>query len=236
MAIKGKRRTRHRTSRAPGQGPRAFLVPPKTPLLQRTGTKVALVILAEAVVFMFLILAGAQTESDERRDQVSEFTTLVQAQLYQSGAAQQSFAGPVILPEMGEAISQLSAGQAQDPGQIVESAQGWAEVTEQAGQRIGQIEAEGLELKEARNLMEQGLVLYSGLADEVRTAAQLEGVIQRQLIVSIGEQLNSAATVFDMGWGKLQEERRKAGLETQSVLPGDLGGLPGGVPGLTGPS
>jgi hypothetical protein len=236
MAIKGKRRTRHRTSRAPARGPRPFLVPPKTPLFQRTGTKVALVILAWAVVFTFLVLAGAQTEREERRDQVSEFTTLVQAQLYQSGAAQQSFAGPLILPEMGEAVSQLSAGQAQNPEEIVENAQSWAEVAEQAGQRVGRIEAEGLELKEARNLMQQGLILYSGLADEVRTAAQLEGAIQRQLLVSIGEQLNSAATVFDMGWGKLQEERRKAGLETQSVLPGDLGGLPGGVPGLTGPS
>jgi hypothetical protein len=235
MAIKGKRRTRHRSSRPVARAPRPFLVPPKTPLFQRTGTKVVLVVLAEAVVFGVLVLAGAQTESDEHRDQVSEFTSLVQAQLYQSGAAQQNFMGPLIIPELGQAVSQLTAGEARNTDQIAEDAQSWAEVAGRAGQRIGALEAEGIELKEARNLMEQGLLLYAELADEVRIATQLEGDTLEQLMATIGEQLNLAATIFDTGWGKLQEARRQAGLETQSVLPGDLGGLPGGVPGLTGP-
>jgi hypothetical protein len=217
------------------RAPRPFLVQPKTPLFRRTGTKVVLVVLAEAVVFLGLVLAGAQTETDERRAQISEFTSLVQAQLYQSGAAQQSFTGPLVIPELGQAVSQLTAGEVPNTDKMAEDAQSWAEVAGQAGQRIGELEAEGIELKEARNLMEQGLLLYAELANEVRIATELEGSTREELTATIGEQLNLAATIFDTGWGKLQEARRKAGLETQAVLPGDLGGLPGGVPGLTGP-
>jgi hypothetical protein len=235
MAIKGKRRTRHRSARTVARAPRPFLVPPKTPLFRRTGTKVALVVLGEAVVFLGLVLAGAQAETDERRNQVSEFTSLVQAQLYQSGAAQQSFTGPLLIPEMGQAVSQLTAGEPRNTDRMAEDAQSWADVAGQAGQRIGALEAEGIELKEARNLMAQGLLLYAELANEVRIATELEGSTREELTATIGEQLNLAATIFDTGWGKLQEARRKAGLETQAVLPGDLGGLPGGVPGLTGP-
>jgi hypothetical protein len=43
----------------------------------------------------------------------------------------------------------------------------------------------------------------------------------------------TAATIFDTGYGILQEERRLAGLPTSSSLPGglpdDFGGLP--IPG-----
>jgi hypothetical protein len=235
MAIKGKRRTRHRTSRAVAGAPRPYLVRPKTPLFQRTGTKVVLVVLGWSLVFLLLVLAGAQTKADDRRDQISEFTTLVQAQLYQSGAAQQSFAGPLVLPELGQAVSELQGGEVRNPDEVAENADGWSEVATQAANNVGQIEAEGLALVEARNLMRQGLLLYAELAHEIVVAVQLEGPTQAALAATIAEQMGLAATVFDTGWGKLQEERRLVGLETESVLPGDLGGLPGGVPGLTGP-
>jgi hypothetical protein len=236
MAIKGKRRTRHRSSRTVAGAPRQFLVPPKTPLFRRTGTKVVLVILAEALVFLLLVLAGAQTEADQRREEIEEFTSLAQAQLYQSGAAQESFAGPLVLPQLGQAVAALGVeGEEQAAGDIEGSAQGWAAVATEAGQAIGSLEADGVALKEARNLMRQGLLLYAELAETVRVAAQLEGRPRAELAATVGAQLNLAAGVFDTGWGKLQEERRKAGLETESALPSDLGGLPGGVPGLTGP-
>jgi hypothetical protein len=235
MAIKGKRRTRHRSSRPVAGAPRPYLIRPKTPLFQRTGTKVVLVVLGWSLVFLLLVLAGAQTKEDERRDQISEFTTLVQAQLYQSGAAQQSFTGPLVLPELGQAVSELQAGEVKNPDEMATNAERWAEVATQAATNVGQIEAEGLALTESRNLMRQGLLLYAGLADEIRVGVRLEGAEQRLLTETIAEQMGLAATIFDTGWGKLQEERRKAGLQTESVLPGDLGGLPGGVPGLTGP-
>jgi hypothetical protein len=236
MAIKGKRRTRHRTTRAPARvAPRPFLVRPKPPLFQRTGTKVVLVVLAETVVFLLLAFAGLQTQADQRRERISEFTTLVQAQLYQSGAAQQSFTGPLILPELGQAVAGMGAGQVPDLKELTRNARGWEDVARQAGDNIGRIEAEGLALVEARNLMQQGLLMFSAVANQIQVAAELEGAQQAELVEGINDQMNLAATVFDTGWGKLQEERRQAGLETQSVLPGDLGGMPGGIPGVTGP-
>jgi hypothetical protein len=109
VAIKGKRRGRSRTGRTVATAPRPYLVRPKTPLMRRIGAKFVLVLLAEVFVFALLVMAGAQSDADRRREEISEFTTLVEAQLYQGGAAQQSFAGPLILPQLGEALSQLLA-------------------------------------------------------------------------------------------------------------------------------
>jgi hypothetical protein len=230
VAIKGKRRGRGRAGRAVATAPRPYLVRPKTPLMRRTETKVVLVLLAEALVFGLLVLGDARTDADADRQEISEFTSLVDAQLYQSGAAQQSFAGPLILPQLGETISQIRTGKA-NVDDVLQSAGSWADVADRAGDGIGDVQADLVGLKQARNLMEQGLRMYAGLADEVRVAVQLEGKPQKELIDTIGEQLEVAATVFDTGYGLLQEERRKAGLETQPALPG---GIPGGVPGLPG--
>jgi hypothetical protein len=231
VAIKGKRRGRSRSGRTVATAPRPYLVPQKTPLLRRTGAKFVLVLLAEVFVFALLVMAGAQSDADRRREEISEFTTLVEAQLYQGGAAQQSFAGPLILPQLGEALSQLAeTGNQQE---LVENTASWSEVAERAGDGIAQIDADLAGLKEARNLMEQGLDLFSGLAQQVGLAAELEGRSQRTLVETIGRQITVAATIFDTGYGALQEERRLAGLPTSTSPPGglppDFGGLP--VPG-----
>lgn len=232
MAIKGKRRGRSRSGRTVATAPRPYLVPPKTPLLRRTGAKFVLVLLAEVFVFALLVMAGAQSDADRRREEISEFTTLVEAQLYQGGAAQQSFAGPLILPQLGEALSQLLADTGNQQ-ELVENTASWSEVAERAGDGIAQIDADLAGLKEARNLMEQGLDLFSGLAQQVGLAAELDGRSQRTLLETIGRQITVAATIFDSGYGALQEERRLADLPTSTSPPGglppDLGGLP--IPG-----
>jgi hypothetical protein len=209
--------------------PRPYLVRPKTPLMRRTGTKVVLVILGWALVLGVLVMADAQSDADRRREEVSEFTSLVEAQLYQGGAAQESFAGPLILPQLGEALSQLQAGRG-DRQELAENTASWSEVAERAGDGIGGIDTDLAGLREARNLMEHGLGLYSGLARQVGVAAGLEGRTRRTLLETIGEQLTTAATIFDTGYGALQEERRLVGLPTSTSLPGglpeDFGGLP----------
>ncbi len=229
MAIKGKRRTRSRSGRAVATAPRPYLVPPKTPLMRRTGTKVVLVLVAWAVVFGFLVLADAQSDADRRREEVSEFTSLVEAQLYQGNVAQESFAGPLVLPQLGEAVSQLQSGEANE-GELVENASSWADAAGRAADGIAGIEADLAGLKESRNLVEHGLDLYAGLARQVGVAAELDGPSRRALLDTIGVQLTTAATIFDTGYGALQEERRLAGLPTSTSLPGglpdDFGGLP----------
>lgn len=213
--------------------PRPFLVRPKTPLMRRTGTKVVLVILGWVLVFGVLVMADAQSDADRRRQEISEFTSLVETQLYQSGAAQQSFAGPLVLPQLGESVSQLEAGEG-DEAEIVRNSDSWADVAERAGNGVAELEVELAGLKEARNLMAEGLELYGGLARQVGIAAELEGRPRGQLLDAIGEQLTSAATIFDMGFGALQEERRLAGLPTSTSLPGGLPDDFGGLPGLPG--
>jgi len=212
--------------------PRPYLVPPKTPLLRRTGAKVVLVLVAEVFVFALLVMADAQSDADRRREQISEFTSLVEAQLYQGGAAQESFAGPLILPQLGEALSQLQAGGG-DQQDLVENTASWSEVAGRSGDGIAEIDTDLAGLREARNLMEHGLDLYSGLAQQVGLASELEGRSLRTLLETIGRQMVTAATIFDTGYGILQEERRLAGLPTSSSLPGglpdDFGGLP--IPG-----
>jgi hypothetical protein len=234
LAIKGKRRTRGRSGRTVAAAPRPYLVRPKTPLFRRTGTKVVLVLLAEALIFGLLVLGDAQTDADAARQDVSEFASLVDAQLYQGGAAQQSFGGPLILPELGQTISQLRAGEAKE-ADVVENAGSWSEVATGAADGLADVRTDRAGLKAARRLMEQGLRLYAGLADEVRVAVQLEGKPQKELIDTIGRQLEAAATVFDAGYGMLQTERRKVGLpppsQVPSGIPGGIPGLPGGVPG-----
>jgi hypothetical protein len=232
VAIKGKRRTRGRSGRTVAMAPRTFLVPPKTPLMRRSGTKFVLVLLGWTAVFAFLVLADAQSDADRRREEVSEFTSLVDTRLYQGGAAQQSFGGPLVLPGLGEAISQLQADEAREP-ELEESTASWADVAQRAGDEIGEIDVDLAGLKEARNLMQHGLHLYAGLARQVGLAAELEGPSQRELVETIGQQMATAATIFDSGYGALQEERRLAGLPPSTSPPGGLpGGLPGDIPGL----
>jgi len=229
VAIKGKRRGRSRSGRTVATAPRPYLVPPKRPLFHRTGMKVVLVLLAEALVFTLLVVADAQSDADRQRQEISEFTSLVEAQLYQSGAAQESFAGPLVLPQMGEAVAQIREGKFKED-EVLQNAESWADVAARTGEQIGAIETDLAGLKEARNLMEQGLLLYAELADEVRVVVQIDGEQQELLLSSIGEQMGVAGVIFDTGYGALQEERRKAGLPTQSSFPGglpsDFGGLP----------
>ena len=233
MAIKGKRKPKSR-GRAVAAPPRPFLVPPKTPLFRRTGTKVVTVILVEAIFFAVILLAGAQSEEDRQRQEIDQFTSLVESALYSSGAAQPLPTGPLVLPELGQAIAQLEEGQTKEQD-VVQNAQGWSDLTQTAADTVSQIEAEGLALTEARNLMEQGLRIYSGVAGDLTVVFELDGDIQEQFVESIGQRYQVAAQVFDSGYGKLQEERRKAELPTSTGLPGPLDpGLPPGIPGLPG--
>jgi hypothetical protein len=229
VAIKGKRRTRSRSGRTVATAPRPYLVAPKTPLMRRTGTKFVLVLLGWTLLFGALAMIDAQGDADRRREEISEFTSLVEAQLYQGGAAQQSFAGPLILPQLGEGLSQLQSGEG-DVSELAKNTEAWSDAAERAGDGIGEIDTDLAGLKEARNLMEQGLDLYAALAQQVGLVVELEGPSRRPLLETIGQQLVTAATVFDSGYGALQEERRLAGLPTSSSLPGglpdDFGGLP----------
>ena len=247
MAIKGKRKGKARSARTVTAGPRPAYVQPKTPMLQRTGTKVALVLLIEALVFA--VLVGFDIQSDREREQraLAEFTQLIEAGMFSGGAAQPLPAGALVLPELGQTVSTLGTEEA-DPEQITQSSEGWSSTATEAAERVGSVRVpeEGLDpsqrlaLTEARNGIQRGLLAYATLADLVGIAARAEGKLQEEMIASVQESLVLAGTIFDTGYQKLQEERRKAGLSTVANTPGGMfpgggvPGLPGGVPGLPG--
>lgn len=227
MAIKGKRRGRSRP-RTVATAPRQFLVPPKTPLFRRTGTQVLLVVLFWAAVFSVVVGVGLGSEADRQADQVDQFTNLVNGALSSENVSQSIGASQLVLPEMGQAISQLHQGGGVPEGLVTESRE-WQRRALAASSKIGRIETDQAPLVEARSLLGQGLDLYAGLARQVGVAARLEGSEQEDLLTGIEEQLQAAAEVFDTGFGKLLEERRRAGLPVATGPPTIPGG---GIPGL----
>jgi hypothetical protein len=233
LAIKGKRKSKARSGRTVAAAPRPFLVRPKTPLMRRTGTIVVLVLLAEALIFSMLVWADGRSVAEARREQVREFGSLAEAQLYLAGVAQPSFGSPLVLPQMGQALGSLQAGEPpkKELDQITEGAESWGDISREAADEIGELEAGTRPLEESRDLMRDGLRLYGEIADQLRLAVQLDGESQSQLLTSLGEQLLLAADVFEKGYAKLQSERHAAGLETSSLPPGG-GGFPEGFPGL----
>lgn len=227
MAIKGKRRPKSRSGRVVSGAPRQFIVLPKTPVFQRTGTRVILVILVEALVFAGVVIAGARSEDQAYRDDISRFTSLVHTALYGSGAAQQLPTGPLVLPEMGQTLSQLQAGEEVNENDVETNAESWSNVAQRAAGTIAQIEVDGLALIEAQNMMVQGLQVYSGVAGSLGVAIQLEEDPRTALLEAMALEYQAGATVFDSGYGKLLEESRKAGLPLSTPsLPQDPGLLP----------
>ena len=229
MAIKGKRKGRSRP-RTVATAPRQFLVPPKTPLFRRTGIQVFLVVLFWAAVFSTVVGFGLASEADRRAEHIEQFTNLVNGALASESASQSLGASQLILPEMGQAISQLRQGGAKAED-VATQARDWQKRALAASAKIGRIETEEANLVEARTLMQQGLDLHASLARQVAVAAGLEGKAREDLLTGIEEQIQSAQVVFDTGYGKLLEERRRAGLPVATGPPG----IPGGIPGLPGP-
>jgi hypothetical protein len=240
MAIKGKRRGRARSGRTVATPPRPFMVPTKVPLLRRTGAKVVLILIAEAIVFSLLIAADAASDAGRRQERIEEFSTLLNAQLFQSGVAQQTPGGALVLPQMGQAIAQLQSGEA-DAETVARDAEEWARLAARASEGVATLRTDIAALAGARSLMEQGLLLYAGLADQVGIAVGLDKEAQAELSAVITDQLQVAARVFDTGYGRFQEERLRAGLPLSAPaapsIPGQIPGapgLPGEIPGAPG--
>jgi hypothetical protein len=240
MAIKGKRRGRARSGRTVAAPPRPFMVPTKVPVLRRTGAKVVLILIAQAIVFSLLIAADAASDAGRRQDRIEEFSTLLNAQLFQSGVAQQTPGGALVLPELGQTISQLQSGEA-DEKTVAQNAEEWARLAARASEGVATLRTDILPLLEARSLIEQGLLLYASLADQAGIAVGLDGEAQQELSQVITEQLQVAARLFDTGYGKFQQERLRAGLPlaapAEPSIPGQIPGapgLPGEIPGAPG--
>jgi hypothetical protein len=239
MAIKGKGKSKARSGRVVTAGPRPAYVPPKVPWTQRTGAKFTFALFIELLVFALLVGFGEQSEGEREKLAVGEFTSLVDTSLFQGPAVQPLPAGALVLPEMATTLTSLTGEDPPPAEDVVEQAEGWSEAVLAVGDDLSGVEVprENLEpeqvlaLTEARSSMERGLAMYAGLAQQVAVAAEIEGEPQERLIATIQSQLQVAASLFDAGYGKMQELRRVLGLQTTATVPG--GGFPpqGGIPG-----
>lgn len=240
MAIKGKGKSKARSGRVVTAGPRPAYVAPKIPWTARTGAKFTFALLIELVIFALLVGFGEQSEGDREKEAVGEFSSLVDAALFQGDAVQQLPQGAIVLPEVTTTLSSLSGEDPPPAEDVVEQAEGWSDGVLAVGDDLAAIEVpagdiepdQAVALAEARGSMERGLAMYAGLAQQVAVAAEIEGEPQQRLIVTIESQLEVAASTFFQGYGKMQELRRELGIATAapSGIPPQSGIPPEGLP------
>jgi hypothetical protein len=241
MAIKGKKRARSRP-RTVAAAPRPFLVPPKTPLFRRKGFQLVLILLLLGIVSAFAFGYRISRDTAAHTEAVEEFGGQVDTYLQGRGVGQPIPGAVLILPQMGQALAELSQGQA-NPQKLAKDAASWEKAAAETANLISSLEVEVAPLKDARLTMAQGLRIYASVAANLQVATGLEGRAQRQMLDNLGTELQTAADIFDTGYQLLQEERRKAdlleaatpgGLPGVPGLPGGVPGVPGGIPGLPG--
>ena len=241
MAIKGKRRSRGgRTSI--GAAPRPQFVVPKKPVFQRTGVRVFLILFVLAGLITGIVVGinvrNTNRKREEAQQDVKEFQVRVEAALTAKAIGQTETTSVLILPELGQTISELQAGQIKK-GQVKGTKaklEIWNTDTKEAAEKIavldvGVSEYQG-DLNESKTLIRQSLIMYAGLAQSVSLALDLEGAPRETLLQNILEQYPTAATVFDTGWRALQTVRSELGIAEPIVPPGlQQPGVPG-VPGI----
>jgi hypothetical protein len=237
MAIKGKKKPKARSGRVVTAGPRPAYVPPKVPVMQRTGAKFLVALIAETLIFALLVGFGEQSRADRQQARIGEFTSLVDAALSSGGEAIQPLPGGAqVLPGLPSRLSQLEGGEPLGEEVVIPEAEAWVSALTRAADGVGGVEVPGedldptqrLALTEARSLMERGLRMFVGLADELQVAIQIKGGPQTDLVATMQQQLGVANETFNAGYGKLQEVRRVAGLPTSASVPG--GGFPPPLP------
>ncbi len=241
MAIKGKRKGKARTARVVTPGPRPAYVPPRVPPLRRPGGRFLVALIIEGILFALLVGFAEESQTERQRDAVGEFTALIEAELSSQGEAIQALpSSALVLPQLQTRLTELTSEQPPEADAVVEEAEGWAESMRSVATGVTALEVPGEELEpqqsvaltDAKSLIERGLVIYAGLADQVAVAATLEGAAQSDLVATIQEQQQVAASVFNAGYGKLQQVRQELELPTVADVPG--GGFPP-EPGLQPP-
>jgi len=235
MAIKGKK-PKARSGRVVTAGPRPAYVPPKVPLMQRTGAKFLVALVAETIFFALLVGFGEQSKADRERAAIVEFTTLIDASLARAGeAVQLRAAEAVVLPELLSLVGGLAAGDPPSPD-ATERAETWSDSLTKAADGVLSASAdfEQLDLDqrrvlgEARDQIDHGLRIFAGLAEQLVVAASIEGQPREDLAAAIQDQILPASQTFEMGYRKLQDLRLEMGL--QPAIPPAPPGLPGELP------
>lgn len=226
-----------------GAAPRPQFVVPRKPVFQRTGVRVFLILIVLAGLIAGIVIGiqvrNSNRKLEEARQDVKEFQVRVEAALTAKAIGQTQSTSVLILPELGQTISELQAGQI-NRGQMRETRtrlETWNTDAKEAAEKVAVLDTGASEyasdLTETRNLIQQSLLMYAGLARSVGVALDLEGEPRESLLQNILEQYPTAATVLDTGWRRLQTIRQELEIPLVAQAPGlPPGGIPGGVPGV----
>jgi hypothetical protein len=239
MAIKGKKKPRSRSPRVVTAGPRPTYVPPKVPLFQRTGAKFLVALVLEAIFFALLVGFGQQSGINRQRENVDEFSKLIDAALTSEGAAIGLTPGSAtILPEFQAKLVEVTGEPETRPSRedLEASTQPWRDALTRIADRIAEIDVveEGLEpsqilaLTEARTEIERSLRMHLHLTEQLELAPELSETDLAVLAGTITDLASASNTIFNAGYGKIQDVRVRLDL---SVFPSSpTGGIP--QPGL----
>lgn len=228
-----------------GAAPRPQFVVPRKPVFQRTGVRVFLILIVLAGLITGIVVGlnvrDTNRKQEAARQDVREFQIRVEAALTAKAVGQTQATSVLILPELGQTISELQAGQIKQ-GKLKETREkltAWNTNAKEAADKVAVLDTGASEyskdLSETRSLIQQSLLIYAGLAQSVGIALDLEGEPRETLIQNILEQYPTGATVFDSAWRQLQAIRTELEIPVAVQPPGlQPGGLPGGVPGVPG--
>lgn len=221
MAIKGKRKGRGGRS-GPGS-PRPQLVPPRKPLLKRTGVRIALLlVLAGAVTGGTLgALAAGGGGTEDERPAVARFGVRVENALIAASLGQPVGTGFLVLPELGESVARFQGGDL-SLKELRDGAEDWRARATEGAEALQGIRAPNPVLGEAATRMAQALRLYSSLARSIRIATVLDEEDQAALLETVFEQFTVVAGAFDGGWQQLQAERARVGIEIVPAAPAPI--------------
>lgn len=233
MAIKGKRRSRGGKGRARAAAPRPVMVQRKPPLVRRTWfrlTVLAVLVLAAAGITFGVVSARRQAaEEREAREEVQRVGALMEGALVGIGQAIPGGA-PVILPELGQAVSGITTGDAR-PRRVERNAAEWEEGLTTGIERLAEIRTDRGDLRRAVAGVREGLELYLPIVREVPQVARLRGRRGEEAATALLESLSAAGAAVSEGWGIYQQARQEVGLDA-GAPQGQPQFPPGGQPQL----
>lgn len=229
MAIKGKRRSKGGKTRARAGAPRPTLVTPKPALVRRPWfrvTVVAVLVLAAAgIAFAIVAARRAAAERQAAREEVQRVGALLDGAVIEI-AQQIPGGGLVVLPEVGQTLSEITTGDARPP-RVERDVAGWEEDLQAASERLADIRTERRDLRRAIRQIREGLDLYVGVVGELPETARLRGDARAEAAAGLQERLATAAGAVESGWLIYRNERVDVGLDENR--PGVQTELPPGM-------
>ena len=229
MAIKGKKRSRGGKARARSGAPRPTLVQRKPPLRRRTWFRatalVVLVLAAGGITYWVLAERRAAAEERAAREEVGRVGALMETSMTGVGQVIPG-GGLVVLPELGQAVSEITTGAAR-PRRVERDAAAWEESIRGALDRLRGIRTDRGDLRRSLERLQGGLGMYVPIIRELPKVVRLSGDELAEAVAGLQDRLAAAAGAVESAWLIYRNDRVDVGLDEGT--PGIQTELPPGM-------